>query len=275
MFPARAPSLSNGSRASLAALCLAAGACTAPNPVYMFGSATGPSADGSIAGFVGRDGAGIGDAISSRAFCPNDSDLLACFRFENNLVDDSPAGLVATATGVSYAASPSGLALVVLPGARAQVPDANSLDTTRLTIEALINPRMLPVAGGRAGIVDYQRQYSLWLQPNGSVACAIRGTSDLVLTAAVAPGEWTAIACTVDATRLSMYRNGVLMIVAPTEALDAPSGPGGLEIGGNVPTTERPNPDALDGAIDNLRIWRRVRTAREICQDGGSGTPCP
>ena len=80
---------------------------------------------------------------------------MACFLFENNLKDDSASALQATATGVTYEAGPSGMALVMAPGAHTQVPNTAALDSVLLSVEVMVKPRVHPALGSRAGLIDY------------------------------------------------------------------------------------------------------------------------
>ena len=142
-------------------------ACAEPNPAYVRDASTD---DASVIRPPGVP------AVS----CPPDRDLAACFRFERSTRDESASNLpVTTARAVVYGESLDGYALDVSADSRLQVGNTTLLDTSRLTIEVWLKPRTLPTAATRAGIIDYQRQYSLWVLPSGSVMCAIRGPGDL------------------------------------------------------------------------------------------------
>jgi hypothetical protein len=223
-------------------------ACREPNPAYSGGDAGDrPPAGGALA-------------------CEADRDLAACFRFEGSPRDESSTNLaIATARSLLYEAGIDGLALSVGPGSRLQVGNTTALDATRLTIEVWLKPRTLPTGTARAGIIDYERQYSLWVLPGGSVMCSVRGPGDLMATLDLKPGVWTSVACALDATTLTVLHDGAPKASRPVTTVETPSGSGGMAIGSNVVSADRPNVDSFDGLIDNLRIWRRARTQSEIC----------
>jgi Concanavalin A-like lectin/glucanases superfamily len=222
-------------------------ACREPNPAYS-----------------GGDG---GDRPpASGVACEADRDLAACFRFEGSPRDESSNNLaIATARSLLYEAGLDGLALSVGPGSRLQVGNTTALDATRLTIEVWLKPRTLPTGTARAGIIDYERQYSLWVLPGGAVMCSVRGPGDLTAMLDLKPGVWTSVACTLDNATLTILRDGVPHTNRAFTTVETPSGNGGMAIGSNVVSSDRPNVDSFDGLIDNLRIWRRAHTQPEIC----------
>ena len=71
---------------------------------------------------------------------------------------------------------------------------------------------------------------------------------------------------------MTIWVDGVATVSRPVTTVEAPSGTGGMAIGSNVQSAERPNLDSFDGLLDNLRIWRRARTPAEVCQSAHS---CP
>jgi hypothetical protein len=218
-------------------------ACRASNPAYEPGDA----------------GAG------PRQPCPEDRDLALCLRFEKAVKDESPYHLPFTATGAAYEPGADGFALRTAAGTDVHTADAPALQVTRLTLEAWLRPRVVPAAGQRAGLIDYQREYSMFLQPDGGLRCTSTGV-ELVVPRVAAAGSWISVACTADDKALTMYVNGVAKGTLPGVPLAAMT-EGGLAIGANVPAAANPDPDPFDGWIDNVRIWRRVRTAAELCAD--------
>jgi hypothetical protein len=257
---------------AVAGLALVA-ACTAPNPLYQ------PSSDAAVAQGVvevgapdlpAADEAAPADADDARAApivgCPSDRDLVACFRFEHNLSDESPLRLpISRQAAISYDDSPQGFALRHQTDTRVLLADTTALDATRLTVEVWVAPRAFPTGTARAVLLDYQRQYSLFVRAGGAVWCSVRGVADLVAPAALTLQAWTSVACTVDAEAVTLWIDGTPRASTPVIDLETPSGGGGVGIGVNVISTDHPTPDSFDGLMDNLRVWKRTRTAAEIC----------
>jgi hypothetical protein len=200
-------------------------------------------------------------------FCdPGDPDLVACYRFEATdhaaqPFDESQYGNQGTATEATFAAGVAGQAMVVGSASLVRVPDSASLDVAAaVTMEMWVAPRTLPTT--RAGLLDNNAQYGLFLAPKGEVRCAIGKT---VLTAAKLPvGTFSHIACTADGKAIALYQDGALVRSLVSAARPPVAGDSGLAIGQNSP-----DGDPLDGAIDQVRIWRVARTAAQICAAAG------
>jgi hypothetical protein len=258
-------------------------ACTAPNPLYQ----PGPGDAGAPYRFFDAyepfpdlppepdvpPGTGEADSapdvpgVLPTVDCAGDPDLIACFRFENNLADESPSKLqVNSASSVTFEpVEQRGFALRHELDTRLMV-DTSMLDAPRFTLETCVAPRVLPPAGGRAALLDYQRQYALFVYPEGDVSCSVRGVPEnVVVTArgAVAAGVWTSLACTMDGA-VTIWVNGVATASRPAATLPPPLGDAHAGIGSNVPTPDRPTADAFEGLIDDLRIWKRLRTVDQL-----------
>ena len=134
-----------------------------------------------------------------------------------------------------------------------------------MTLEAWVKPR---AQSGRRSIVTKQgggtSAYALHAAtPRGlSAAAAVGGRTRPVVRAAAVPlGKWTHVAATYDGSRLRLYRNGELV------ASKVASGPirssrGPLRIGGNSIGREW-----FKGVIDEVRIYRRALSRKEIVRD--------
>lgn len=132
-----------------------------------------------------------------------------------------------------------------------------------------MRPRRLPTGNERMGVVDYTREYALFIHPGGMVRCTVVTDDDVIdfdLVGAVQAEVWTHIACTVVDRRISLWVNGVSKL---SRDLPDPieTGPGAdtMVIGGNFSSTE---PDPFDGLIDNVRIWGNARSRAQICSGG-------
>lgn len=75
------------------------------------------------------------------------------------------------------------------------------------------------------------------------------------------------MAYTYDGATLAIYINGQQADAVPATGTITTSSTTGSCIG-----TNSPSGDAFLGAIDQLRVWRRARTAQEICEAAGA---CP
>jgi hypothetical protein len=203
------------------------------------------------------------------AFCdPADDTLVACYRFEaehaEQPYDESAFGNHGTATDVTFAAGPDGggQALVTRAGSSVRVPDSASLDVAGpLTLELWVRPRALP-AGDRAGLLDNNGQYGLFLSGQGEIRCAMSAT--VLVGLRVPAGAWTHVACAYDGERVTLYQDGV---AGPSSRASAPlvtDRADGLGLAQNSPSGEN-----LDGAIDQVRIWRARRSDAQICAAAG------
>jgi hypothetical protein len=287
------------SRLSLACalvLALVPGGCRATNPAYEgvsqnddAGSAVTIDAraalDRSAAADLGRAPDLAGDrsvdrtpdrapAAAPTVTCPTDPDLMLCLRFEGGAKDESPNALAMTTTGAAYEAGLDGEALSSNAQTRVHNLETKALDvTTEVTIEAWVKLRVLPATGQRYGIVDYQRQWSLWVLPGGGVTCSVITPAEFTADALIQPGVWTSVACTGTSNQLTIWINGVARTSHAIDKLPAASNTAyGIAIGGNIQNLPGSTPDQLDGWLDNLRVWRHARTQAQLC---ASAVRCP
>jgi hypothetical protein len=209
-------------------------------------------------------------------FCtPADTALVACYDFEDPdapLLDGSSYGndgsdvhdvlLVSGPPGRGQALAFSALSV-------AAVADDASLNLrTAATLELWVRATSLPPAGGRAGLVDNNGQYGLFLAPDGQVRCSMSSSVPIALK--VVPGVWTHIACTYDGQTMRMYQDGVPASSTPTSITMNDGSADGMRVGANSPSG-----DVLDGAIDGLRIYSVARTDEQICRAAGRKTCQP
>lgn len=205
--------------------------------------------------------------------CPNDRDLVACLRFEGNAIDESRAALMTESIDPLYQPGPDGLALSVLLArqTRVTVGPSPTLVVQTVTVEAQINPRRLPGPGERAAIVDDPFQFSLFLYEGGGVRCSAAG-GEMVLPGVIQTGIWTSLACSSDGKMNTLWVNGKARVsfaaTGVPQHLTATFWVGENERGGTIQTRDR-----FDGLIDNVRVWRRLRSGAEICRDVPSCRP--
>ena len=76
-------------------------------------------------------------------------------------------------------------------------------------------------------------------------------------------GAWTHVACRNDASTLSVWINGAMVASVAAQ----PIATGGND--GTAVAMNSPSGDNYSGMLDNLRIWRVVRSPEEICVAAG------
>ena len=115
---------------------------------------------------------------------------------------------------------------------------------------------------GRAGLIDNDGSYSLIYVAGSGLRC---DSLDELPHVPVPVGVWFHVACSWDGTTLTMYFDGQPVGSMPsTGAIDV-SNTNPVSLADTSPSFAEP----LDGAIDNLRIWRSGRTQAQICADAG------
>jgi hypothetical protein len=221
------------------------------------------------AGLGGPTGSDAADAVPDAAAargCPRSTDLVACYRFEvaeaaAQPFDDSGFANHGTSSGVSYVAGAGGrgAAMQFAPGASALIPDSASLDVTAgVTMEGWLLVDALPAIGGRAGLLDNNGQYGLFLAPDGQVRCAIGSATAIGLGVPV--GVWTHVGCTYDGATIQLYQSGEPGASASSAGQLGTGGVDGLGLGQNVPSG-----DHLQGALDDIHVWSRALSGPEMC----------
>lgn len=141
-------------------------------------------------------------------------------------------------------------------GSRFIVADAPSLDVAQLTLELFVNADAIPTSG-RAGLADRDGAFGLFIYPGGRVRCTAGGgaaAADGVISA----GRWTHLACTNDGARTRLYVDGSFVAEDGAGAVVATSTP--IRVGEDSPG----GGDQLLGALDEIRLFSRVRTDTEI-----------
>lgn len=204
-----------------------------------------------------------GPDANAAAFCdPADPTLVVCYRFEGDAVDGSMYGNDATAVDASFSAGVSGDALVTTAASNVAVASSSGLDVAALTMEMWLRPAAIP--GDRAGLLDNSGQYRLFLHSGGRIRCRVTGGAELfTANDAVTQGQFTHVACTYDGAVMRIYIDGTESTSLPFVG-SIPTGGGSLTIAQN-----NPSGDNLEGALDSLRMWSRIRTPAEICEAAG------
>ncbi len=226
------------------------------------------------------DAAPTADGSSTAGlFCdPADPALVACWTFEpvadaTRLEDGSQYGNHGLISGAAEVAGVDGRALAISAESIVAVADSASLDaTTAVTVEGWVRVTALPPVF-RSWMVDQQGQYGLAITESGRVNCAGAGRS-FFSEKTIALGEWTHVACVVDgpARLRRAYIGGAVDAEAAGEGQLKTGAIEGMLLGADSPCAAAPCAGQLDAELDQIRIWRSVRTPEQLCEAAGT---CP
>jgi hypothetical protein len=195
---------------------------------------------------------GAPDGAAAVAACPESTDLLACLTSDGAAQDGSGYGNPVQVTGsASFAPGIDGQALDATSSVEVTIDETSVLDpSSALLIELWARADSFPAEGGRAGLVDNEGQWGLFVHADGRVSCSMSGF--LEVEAVLALGAWANVACGYDGSTLRLFKNGALAGEAAGGTALSAGGSDGTAIGHNSPTGE-----PFDGLIDEVRIWRR------------------
>lgn len=224
------------------------------------GRSDGGSSDGGPSDAGPPDG-GPPDAYVPPVLCPPDPDLVACWPLDGDGVDHGTRAndlAVASVTwepggGVRLDAS-SGLVRTARP----------ELRHTHLSVDAWVRVDAFPAPGARAGVVDHDGQLGIFVGPDGELRCAaaIVGGTVVSVPGVLVAGTWHHVACIGDGANAVLYvdgsARGSIAASATGTAADTP-----LHLGENAPD----GLDQLLGALDDVRLWDRPRTADDVEKD--------
>jgi hypothetical protein len=191
--------------------------------------------------------------------CPTDPALLLCLDFEGAVRDMSEPPAPVTVRAVSFEAGPSGQAGRVSGDSQITLASGVGLGGGPFTVEAWLRPDSLPTGAGRAGVIDKQGHFGLFVLPGGNVTCYSQGA--MATAAGVArAGQWLSATCTVGGGSVGIWINGVRRATA-AQASGSPPGEPAIAVGSNSPTG-----DPFIGLLDNVRVWAGAREGTEVCQ---------
>ncbi|HEY0476035.1 MAG TPA: LamG domain-containing protein [Kofleriaceae bacterium] len=210
---------------------------------------------------------------SEGTFCdPADPHVIVCFDFEGEASDGSSNHLDATATNVGFSEGRAGMAMRFGTDSAVDVADSPVLDVANLTIEAWIQPWQLPTLGNRAGILDVNGQYGMFLHSLYTMVCSFGGgPAAIAASPAIAPFRWSHIACTYDRKSAVLYINGSPVARSLGSAAPSTAGTTGMSIGADNPPGSGSH---WIGLLDQVRLVDVARTAQQICSDAGRSS-CP
>jgi hypothetical protein len=218
------------------------------------------------------------------AAAPPDPDLVAAYGFDEGtgttVRDESRKNNGGSIAGAVWIPSGRFGSALDFDGVddRVNVADSDSLDLgNALTVSAYVRPDAL--ASKWRTVLFKERTgnmvYSLYANESTNVPIGEITTGTTTVTAArgltslSVLGSWSHLAMTYDGASLRLYVNGTLVrTVARTGSI--PASTGALRIGGNAIWGEY-----FDGAIDEVRIYKKVQTAAEIQADMGRSVSTP
>jgi len=197
---------------------------------------------------------------------PNWPDLVACYAFADLdggvLVDDAAAGNDGTISDVGIEAGPLGEAAVFSGASQASVPAHAATNlASALTMELFLRVDAIP-GSGRAGVLDRDGQWSLFVFADGRLRC---GGSSFAYWDGPTIGEWMHVGCVVGDGFARIFVDGALVAEVADPGPIATGNGNPLAIGDNSPGFDEP----LAGAISGVRIWSVTRTAEELCEAAG------
>ena len=154
------------------------------------------------------------------------------------------------------------------------IAPSSDFDLQQFTLSAWIkhggNPPM------QQGVVDTGKQYTLSIDNNGNVVCAVshNGTTfGLVPGAPTNTNEWDVVACTYDGSQLCAwtFQNGSSTAMGGcgpfSQSIDT-NGGFGTTIASWAQTPIPPSSHFI-GSIDQVRIYGRALTSQELCTAAG------
>jgi hypothetical protein len=235
--------------------------------------------DGAVPDLPPRDSAPPADVAPSPdlrvPFC-GEANLVACYEFEDGagatVARDGTANrndLTLTVDTESPTGHTGG-ALLGAAGGLAHIPHNATFDVAELTIEAWINPSSLPATpGSRAGVLDEDGQYGLFIYQPGTLTCFVGGGALSSAQNTITTGAWQHVACTYDLTTIRLYYNGVEIANTPNTNPIFTNQPNGMCVSSNSP-----NNDNFLGLVDEVRLFGAARSPGDLCRDAGA-QGCP
>ncbi len=193
-------------------------------------------------------------------FCDHaDPSIILCMELAGAVTDDSAHAQPIEVTGpATFVPGPRGGSAVALSD-RTTVHVAHAPAWTyagQLSVELWMKPAALPAAGGRAGLIDKDGSFGMFVQPDGRITCTMGGSVASAVDTAKTD-RWTHVACVNGVTTVALYVDGAK--VAESLAGAATATAALTAIGGNSPSG-----DPFVGALDEVRVTAAARTPGEI-----------
>jgi hypothetical protein len=247
--------------------CPAGQACIAAASGFQcLAEGTPPVVDASLVLIADASADAAIDAVPLVPQCSSDPTLSVCFSFDapsltTPLANEGRVPVSADLVNVSRIhVDGGGAALIGTTSSIAIAPNTVIVDL--LAIDARIRLDAAVPAGSRVGIIDIDTGPGAAMfvyagtTTGHRIRCTIAG-GDLFADTTIVLGTWTEIACTCDAGKLAIYRDGAKL--AEAAGCATASGTPGLQIGQNSRTgAALPPNEQMTGAIDRARMWTAV-----------------
>ncbi len=241
--------------------------CRAANPAYTPFQIAADASDLSRAdGVVEPTSDGNDFSRVPAITCPADNNLILCCRFEGSLKDESPSKLNVQSGTVRFAPGKDGQAVRIAADSMVHTPMGVVPASAHATLEAWISPSTLPEGSQRAGVLDHNSGYSIFVYPSGVIRCGGVGAMELLYSppGLIRAGVWSSVACVVDDNTMTLWVDGVLKASQAKQPTTTMMGTE-VVIGANNVDSANPDLDPFDGMVDNVRIWHSIRTPAQIC----------
>lgn len=204
---------------------------------------------------------------------PGNAQIAACYQFDtptNPGLDGSMYGNHATTSGISIVAGHDGNAVQTGSGATIAIGESESLDVSAITVEMWIYPTTLPAGSARAGLLDNDAQYAMFIYPDGVLSCTTGNACGAFQspTGAVKLSQWQHVACANQGGNVTVYVDGTLVASGICSTPINKTATNGTRLGSNCPSG-----DPFTGRLDDVRIWNVGLTRAQIC--AGAGLACP
>ena len=237
------------------------------------GSERDSGADAMADGFVDATASDAervdGFDAGSPSFCDPAPGLVACYTFDNGLTRDE-SGMGHDLVSLRVTAGPG----VVASGARLAPPselrvsDRPAFDfRTAFAVDFWFRAAMLPAAGNRAGLVDKNAEFGVFINAEGDVRCSSR-SQVVIASGATNVDEWHHVACTASSDTLTLYVDGE-RVAEEALARNGDDGVADLYLGADSPNGR----DGLRGTLDEMRVWTRTLTPEEVTASAARATP--
>jgi hypothetical protein len=189
----------------------------------------------------------------------DDPAMILCVDFDGTVVDGAHGLKIDVAGNVGFTPGIVGQAAVLDATSRVTTADGPAWAFTSLTLETWVRPDALPPAGGRYALLDKDGSFGLFVYGNGTIGCSV--SQAVSAPALLTPGVWVHVACVNDGSSTTLYVAGAVKAKAVSSG--GPSTTALVAIGNNSPNFGAP----LIGAIDELRVYSRAKTAAEVSAD--------
>lgn len=211
--------------------------------------------------------------------CPSDSALILCLSFDGyeigskprRLTDDSPAQTPVDADKVEVISGREGSPSLRFEDDSEVIANVASSLGPGGTLESWVRIDNRADAGRRYGIIDDASSFSIFYRQENDTAggwlCGVGSPQVLSPVEATPLRQWTHVAVTCDGSNLRIYVNGRLRSASSPCADFKPPAP--VYIGADKVNDNGNFADRLQGALDDIRIWRRALTDNEVCLSAG------